>query len=187
MQALNQSDHNYPCLFKKRERDADKPEEEKQLDDLEDARLMDPDDDGSVFKDSTNTRRFSSPSSEKKLREAAKGVVPKNTVNNTRWAENNFLAWAKERNKCVVDDPVPLDLLESQDADLVNKYLCRYILETQRENGSHYPPGTIRSLLSALNRIMQRNKAPFSVFDKNDLRFCDLMHTLDTISSDLHR
>ena len=49
------------------------------------------------------------------------------------------------------------------------------------------PPGTIRSLLSALNRIMQRNKALFSVFDKNDLQFRDLMHTLNAISSDLHR
>lgn len=34
---------------------------------------------------------------------------------------------------------------------------------------------------------MQVNKVPYSVFDKKDLRFCDLMHTLDTISSDLHR
>ena len=113
---------------------------------------MDPKDNGNVLNDSTNTHRFGSPSSKKKLKEAAKGVVPKNTVNNTCWAENNFLAWAKERNKCVVDDPVPLNLLESQDADLVIKHLCRYVLETRRENESHYPPGTIRPLLSALNR-----------------------------------
>ena len=145
---------------------------------------MDPEDDGNIFKDSTNTRWFGSLSSEKKLKEAAEGVIPKNTVNNTRWAENNFLVWAKERNKRVVDDPVPMDLLESQDANLVNKHLCCYVLETRRENGSHYPPGTMRSLLSDL---MQHSKAPFSVFDKNNLRFRDLMHTLDAISSDLHR
>jgi len=41
-----------------------------------------------------------------------------NTVNNTRWAENNFLTWARVCNKRVPDDPVPLDLLKSQDADL---------------------------------------------------------------------
>lgn len=104
-------------FLRKRERDPDELDEDKHTD-------------GSVLKDSTNTCRFGSPSSEKKLEEAAKGVIPKNSVNNTRWAENNFLAWAKERNKHVLDDPVPLDLLKSQDTNLVNKHLCRYILET---------------------------------------------------------
>ena len=42
-------------------------------------------------------------------------------------------------------------------------------------------------LLSALNRILQDNKAPFSVFDKKDPQFRDLMRTLDTVSSELHR
>ena len=112
-----------------------------------------------------------------------------NTANNSRWAENNFLAWATERNKHarVLDDEVPLDLLESHDADLVNKHLCRFVLETRREDGNRYPPGTLRSLVSALNRIMQANKAPFSVFNKKDVRFYDLMLTMDLVSSELHK
>ena len=144
--------------------------------------------DGSILKESTNSyRRFGFPTSENELSKAAKGVVPTNTMSNTRWAENNFVTWARERNKCVPDDPVPLDLLRSQDANLVNKNLCRFILETRREDGNPYPPGTLRSLLSALNRIMQANKAPFSIYDKRDLRFRDLMKTMDSVSSELHR
>ena len=33
------------------------------------------------------------------------------------------------------DDPVPADLLQSQDPDLC-KWLCRYVMETQRTDGS---------------------------------------------------
>lgn len=140
-----------------------------------------------MLKDCTNARRFGSPTSEEKLSKAAKGVVPSNTANNTRWAESNFLNWVRERNKRVPDEPVPLDLLKSHNADLVSKQLCRFVLETRREDGNRYPPATLRSLLSALNRIMQENKVPFSIFNKNDLRFRDLMLTLDSISSELHR
>ena len=49
-----------------------------------------------------------------------------------------------------------------------------------------YPPASLRSLLSALNRILQANKPPFSVFDKKNLQFRDLMHTLNSVSSELH-
>ena len=42
-------------------------------------------------------------------------------------------------------------------------------------------------MICGLNRVLQRNKAPFSVVDKNDHRFRDLIKTLDSLSSDLHR
>ena len=53
-------------------------------------------------------------------------------------------------------------------------------------NGSQYPPATLRSLLSGVNCVLQENKAPFSILDKGDYRFKDLLHTLDTMCSDLH-
>ena len=59
----------------------------------------------------------------------------------------------------MLDDVVPLDLLKNHDADLV----------------------------SALNRIMQANTAPFSVFNKKDVQFCDLMQTMDSVYSNLHK
>ena len=79
-----------------------------------------------MLKDSTNTlHRFGFPKAEKEVSKAAKGVTPMNTANNSHWGENNFLTWATEHNKHahVLDDEVPLDLLESHDADLVNKHL----------------------------------------------------------------
>ena len=74
-----------------------------------------------------------------------------------------------------------------QDADLVCKWLCRFVLEIRKTDGTRYPPATLRSLVSGLNRELQRNKAPFSVLDKSDARFRDLLHTLDTLTCKLHK
>ena len=84
------------------------------------------------------------------------------------------------------EGPISFDLLQSHDAKLVCKVLCWFIIETRREDGNPYPSASLRCLLSALNRILQDNKAPFSVFDKEDPQFCHLMRTLDSVSSDLH-
>ena len=84
------------------------------------------------------------------------------------------------------EGPIPFDLLQSHDAKLVCENLCWFIIETQREGGNPYPPASLRCLLSALNRILQDNKAPISVFNKKDPQFRHLMHTFDSVSSDLH-
>ena len=42
-------------------------------------------------------------------------------------------------------------------------------------------------VVSGLNRVLQGNKAPFSVLDKGDARFRDVLKTLDSLSSDMHR
>ena len=82
---------------------------------------------------------------------------------------------------------VPVDLLRCHDAGLACKWICRFVIETRKTDGSAFPPATLRSLVSGLNREIQRNKAPFSVLDKNDARFRDLQKTLDSLSSKLHR
>lgn len=43
-----------------------------------------------------------------------------------------------------------------------------------------------RKWRTGLNRI-HANKAPFSLFNKEDLRFHDLLNTVDSVSSELHR
>lgn len=60
-------------------------------------------------------------------------------------------------------------------------------METRREDGTPYPPSTLRSLLSRVNRTLQSNNAPFSILDKNNPEFHDLIKTLDTVPSSLHK
>ena len=84
------------------------------------------------------------------------------------------MEWASSRSAITPDDPVPPNLLESNNPELLCKWLCRYVMETRRTDGSEYPPATLRSLLSGVNRVLQENKAPFSILDKGDVRFKDL-------------
>jgi hypothetical protein len=130
--------------------------------------------------------RFVPAVSDEEVVTASKGVVPKNTKRNNTWAINNFTEWKRHRNLQNPDDPVPEDLLECHDPATVNKWLCRYVLETRQENGSNYPPKSIYSLLCGIQRVTRENNVPFSFLDKNDLRFKDLHRTLDSICSDLH-
>ena len=69
----------------------------------------------------------------------------------------------------------------------VNKWLCRFVQETRKENGENYPPSTIRSLLSTFQRVMQGNKVTFRFFDKSDLKFRDLRNTLDSVCVSLRK
>ena len=134
-----------------------------------------------------NSRCFCDPIGSCELKKAAKGVIPKNAEISTQWAVRNFNAWATNRSIMEPTDIVPSDFLQSHDADLVCKLLCRFVLETRRVDGTPYPPATLRSLVSGLNRVLQSNKAPFSALDRSDSRFQDLQKTLDSHSSELHR
>ena len=138
----------------------------------------------SPLQDSTN--RFTKPVEATVLEEAAKGVVPLKTEQSTRWAVANFNSWALSRSSSSAD-AVPSDILKSHDAELICRWICAFMFETRKTDGSRYPPATLRSLVSGLNRELQRNGAPFSVLDKSDGRFRALLKTLDTLSCELHR
>ena len=75
---------------------------------------------------------------------------------------------ASSRNSLNPGDAVPPDLLKSHDKDLVCKWLRRFLMETSKCDGLLYPPSTLRSLVSGLNRVLQVNNAPFSVLNKTD-------------------
>ena len=111
--------------------------------------------------------RFASPVSENQFKKADIGVVPANTRSNLQMAERNFIEWEKQHDQQEPEDPKPLDLLQSHIAELACKTLCKFVLETRNSSGQHYPPATIRSLLSGINRILKENKAPFSILDKD--------------------
>ena len=123
------------------------------------------------LQDSNN--RFAQPTSKEDFLKAAEGVVPSNTMQNNRWAETTFIKWAQKRNKRAHshDGEVPLDLLQSHDAEKVCKFMRYFVLEARCEDGDRYPACTIRSLLSAFNQTLRANDAPFCMLDKKDITF----------------
>ena len=134
-----------------------------------------------------NNNRFTIPTKTEEVDKATKGLVPVNTETSTWLAVKNFMDWAINRNKLLPDNPVPLDLLECHDVKKVCKYLCMFVIETRKADGSAYPHCTIRALLSGLNCVLHTNKAPFSILDKHNLECKELSNTLDVVCSNLHR
>ena len=81
---------------------------------------------------------------------------------------------------------VPGDnFLECHDAATVSKYLHMFVFETRIADGTKYSPGSIRSLLSGLNRVLKEKAACFSVLDDQHTEYRELSKTLDVISSSL--
>lgn len=115
------------------------------------------------------------------LSESAKGVVPTNTKNSTEWALRNFRQWRENRNKTLPDDPVPDNLFRSTDTEILCKWLCCFVQETRKESGDNYPAATLRQILSAFQSVLRRNKIPFNIFNKHDLRFSQLHNPLDMV------
>ena len=130
--------------------------------------------------------RFAEPVSEYEVKLASKGVVPDNTKRNNEWAARNFADWSRARSEKVKDDPVPQDLLNCKDPELLCKWLCIYVMETRQESGKPYPPTSIYGLLCGILRIVRGNGVPFNFLDKSDIRFRDLHQTLDRVCCDLH-
>ena len=94
---------------------------------------------------------------------AAKGVVSLNTKVNDDWALRNLRIWmeAGKKNCAETEEKVPED---RDDAEVVCKWLCRFVQETRKENGENSPPYSIRSLCSAFQRVMQTNKLTYRFF-----------------------
>ena len=133
-----------------------------------------------------NISRFGSPTKHEDFQKAAEGVVPTNTKHSTKWAVSTFVSWVVERNKRVPEQ-IDCDILCCIDPERLFNQLRLFVLEVRKMDGEKYTPGTIKSLLSGINREFAKNKADFSIMDRSDRRFRELHLTLDSVSSELHR
>ena len=118
--------------------------------------------------------------------EARKGFVPDNTARSTKWAMGNFEAWKGS----LQDEDAALyggDILATDNPKLLCSCLCKYVLETRKENGDPYPPRSIFLILSGLLRYMRGvNPDAFNILDHSDPNFVPLHNVLDTHFRQLH-
>ena len=78
---------------------------------------------------------MAAPLSEAQVAEYGQGSVVPNTVKNTQWAVCVFLQWCHERN-AKESEKCPKNLLESKpSAEMLNKWLTRFVLEARRSDG----------------------------------------------------
>ena len=125
--------------------------------------------------------------SDEQLADLAKGIVPLNTTKSTKWALKVYKDLKQERNERFRSDPVPENLLLSDDPTLLNTHLSRFAVDARKVNGEHYPPSTVYQLLSGLLRyIRETNPNCPNYLSKQDTHFQSLQHTLDAHFHKLH-
>ena len=113
--------------------------------------------------------------------------VPKNTSVMIRWAMTNLKDWFDDHNSCNPELPCPDDILSpSCDAEVLNDWLCVFVMETRTKDGTRYPPRSIHSLLSGILRHMRAVNPNYPNFlEKNDTRFKKFMTVLDNLFKSL--
>ena len=131
-------------------------------------------------------KRFAEPTTSGELEKCGEGVIPKNTQKNDEWSLRTFNEWIKERNtQC--DEKCPENILQTEDAEILAKWLSLFTIEVRKKDGSRYPPATIHMLLCGLQRTMRRcNKQPFDIFAKKDVRFRHFHGTMESVFQKLH-
>ena len=124
---------------------------------------------------------------EEELATAQKGFVPNNTSRCNKWALNNFEAW---RTSGSLDDTAhryPKEILLTDDKKELCSCLCKYVMETRKENGEPYPPKTVFNLLSGLLRFTREKKAnAFNFLSQSDADFAPLQKVMDSFFRQLH-
>ena len=95
-------------------------------------------------------KRFKKIATEDKMKENSKGYTPANTKANTECALRNFKDWCTWRKNESPTDPVPSNLLSSNDADELNKWLSAYVMEICKKNGDRFPCSSLNLLLCGL-------------------------------------
>ena len=122
-------------------------------------------------------KRFSAPLSPGSMEKVCRGYVPANTSKITSWSVRVFNSWREERNKRSLEQ-CPENLLREPNAELLNFWLSRFVVEVRREDGKPYPPATINGILSGLYRF-SKFCVPTGVvcpnfMDRKEPRFRDL-------------
>ena len=113
-------------------------------------------------------------------------LVPANTQKATKWAIAAFEDWVSQRNQRS-DDQCPPDLLLTDDGELLCKWLCVFVTELRKSDGSEYTPRSIAQLLAGLQRyINARKKEPLKIVDGRSPVFKDLHNVLDRRYRELH-
>ena len=93
-------------------------------------------------------QRFSTVS-EKEIEESITNRIPINTKKNTTWSHNVWKEWCQERN---IEEPI-ITMEEKN----INKLMSRFVQEVKRKDGNPYPPSTLVSLVSGIQRYLREN------------------------------
>ena len=90
------------------------------------------------LKKSKRVKRFGSPTSKSRMAEITKGFIPFNTKKSTDWSTHVWHDWVSERNG-TNEEKCTADLLENPKSSELNYWLCTFVAEVRKKDGTAYP------------------------------------------------
>ncbi len=112
------------------------------------------------MKEATKSR-FSDPVTVGDVENARVSGVPEKTQEQTSWCTGVWAAWARALMKLPAadDDESRYELLPdffcAMPVESMKFWLCKFVLELRRADGEYYPPDTLYSICSGLNRSLR--------------------------------
>ena len=88
--------------------------------------------------------RFAIPKTDAEVMQAQHSLVPETTAKSTKWPVNIWKMWSQNRCELNGDGPSLPHLLS---LEMLNNWLCKFVLEIRRKNGKEYTPNTPLHLL----------------------------------------
>ena len=134
-------------------------------------------------------QRFSLPVSTAVIQKVRKAGVPTKTASQSNWALKVWYEWAKQRlgQPFADSDESKRELCEDfcvMDKDSMEFWLPKFVLESRRKDGACYPPETLYSICTGLNRILKSvDRADINLF--SDPKFISFKQTLDSLMKQL--
>ena len=122
--------------------------------------------------------RFVSPLSKSEMDVVTKGFIPENT----KTVPPGLCEFSMSGNRAsVVEEECPEKLLEVGEPKTMIVWLCRFVTELRKQNGSAYPPKTIHLIMSGLQWFVLETRPNFPrFFDQANSTFRDLRRTCDS-------
>lgn len=123
-------------------------------------------------------RRFAEAVSDNDLQQLIESQSNPNTRRNTKWSVEMFNKWRESREN------VPC--MKEMNAEMLNYWLQRFVLEVRKQDDSEYPPRTLYFIVCGLLRhLRDENIHNMNFLDEHDHRFAVFRKVLDARMKEL--
>ena len=108
------------------------------------------------------------------------------SVKSTEWANKNFQSWQIARNKRYPTEQCPANILNFTDRGKLCEWLCKFISETRKSDGSEYTPRSLYLLLSGIQRKIKSYHPEEEINIFQEPIFKPLKNVCDSVFKRLH-
>ena len=122
--------------------------------------------------------RFADPKTEDDVAAARRASVPKKTQADTKYCMRLWNEWTTHRNALSTAEKIP-DNITTMNAETLQYWMCRFVLEVRKKDGNVYPASTLHHLCCGVMRHLKESGwHRLDIFQ--DPSFAEFRSTLDS-------